>query len=105
MRPLFLAGAALSALLFAPAAQAQDTSSPPGTAAATQPANPAPVGKRCDSDGCWTYDCDATSNHCHRHWVASAPRGMPMMGAAPPRHRPDQVCDIAGDNCTDVPPG
>ncbi|HEY1629765.1 MAG TPA: hypothetical protein VGF56_00520 [Rhizomicrobium sp.] len=101
MKPHFFAGAALTALLVAGAAQAQ---TPPASAPVAQPA---PQGQRCDRDGCWTYSCDATSNHCHRHWTASSPRGMPMMGAAPPRHRPDQLCDIDGDNCTDetAPPG
>jgi hypothetical protein len=26
---------------------------------------------KCDSDGCWTYQCDASGNHCHRHWISS----------------------------------
>jgi hypothetical protein len=66
------------------------------------PSAPAGPGQRCDSDGCWTYNCDAGSNHCHRHWVSSASR-LPMMGGAPPAHRPDQICDADGNNCQSEP--
>jgi hypothetical protein len=70
------------------------------------PSAPAGAGQRCDRDGCWTYNCDSTSNHYHRHWTSSAARGMPMMGAAPPAHRADQLCDADGNNCQDeTPPG
>jgi hypothetical protein len=77
-------------------------------AAQAQTATPsagAGPGKRCDRDGCWTYNCDATSNHCHRHWTSGASH-LPMMGGAPPAHRPDQLCDAQGDNCeTEQTPG
>ncbi|MGH6871363.1 MAG: hypothetical protein ACREHE_07645 [Rhizomicrobium sp.] len=92
MKSLFLAAAAV--LFLTGAANAQS----PGAG------GPATPGKRCDRDGCWTYNCDTTSNHCHRHWTSSAPRGIPAMGASPPANRPDQICDIDGENCRDASP-
>ncbi|HEY2069033.1 MAG TPA: hypothetical protein VGG48_05720 [Rhizomicrobium sp.] len=63
-------------------------------AASTQAA----PGQRCDKDGCWTYDCDSTSNHCHRHWVSSTPRDANYH----PASHADQVCDMQGENCQDA---
>jgi len=60
--------------------------------------------QRCDRDGCWTYDCDATSNHCHRHWISSSqntPTGY-QPGTDKGQNPGDQVCDSNGQNCQPV---
>jgi hypothetical protein len=73
-----------------------------GSLAASAAATPA---QRCDRDGCWTYNCDATSNHCHRHWISSTPRADATAPVATPDPaHPDQLCDSNGDNCQAPPP-
>jgi hypothetical protein len=60
--------------------------------------------QRCDRDGCWTYDCDATSNHCHRHWISTSqttPTGY-QPGTDKGQNPGDQVCDGNGENCKAV---
>ena len=84
MRNLILAAAACAALL--------------ATSASAAPQ------QRCDRDGCWTYDCDATSNHCHRHWISSSqntPTGY-QPGTDKGQNPGDQVCDSNGQNCQPV---
>jgi hypothetical protein len=89
MTKTILAAAAISALMSLPAHAA-------GQAASASP------GQRCDRDGCWTYNCDATSNHCHRHWTSSAPRAAATpTDTKPDTSHPDQLCDSNGDNCAD----
>jgi hypothetical protein len=69
------------------------TASAQMTMGAGPPPQPA---KRCDSDGCWTYHCDASSNHCHRHWISSTP---PDANAPADTTHQDQLCDRTGENC------
>ena len=67
------------------------------------PAAAAPQ-QRCDRDGCWTYDCDATSNHCHRHWISSSrfTGGTYQPSTDKGQNPGDQVCDSNGENCQAV---
>ena len=89
MKTTLLATATLLVLLAIGAATAQT----PGTAPSGPPA------KRCDQDGCWTYQCDAASNHCHRHWVSATARD-----ALPDASHVDQICDNTRENCQPIPP-
>ncbi|HEX3674592.1 MAG TPA: hypothetical protein VHU87_09990 [Rhizomicrobium sp.] len=86
MKTMLLATATLLGLLAIGAASAQT----PGGAMSGPPA------KRCDRDGCWTYQCDATSNHCHRHWTSATPRDANTPHSL---DRGDEVCDAHGENC------
>ncbi len=61
---------------------------------------PAGAATKCDSNGCWTVNCDASGNHCHRHWLddrhrASQARYNQTAPADVPRPRPD--CTPNGD--------
>jgi hypothetical protein len=69
----------------------------------TAGAVPAPKvsGERCDQYGCWTMQCDANSNHCHRHWITDRDRAGPARFTPPvdAQTHKQSVCDPNGDNC------